>query len=206
MANSDAFALKNSGLNDFLFAVVGSEINGTPLTILSVLARLGEGSVGRGRTLGPATEILDHRRSGKQYFEDATLSASAHGCQRHCRSANSSAAVAGSVGFDTRFPARWKVRGPRMGHGIGILSDHRLRHRVPNDRAGNFNRHSHTIGGADHRAAAGTDALDRCSCASYERFCWTTLAEFASDIILRLLWRGAVNFAAVDPTSTISPR
>ena len=42
MSNSDAFALKNSGLNDFLFAVVGSEINGTPLTILSVLARLGK--------------------------------------------------------------------------------------------------------------------------------------------------------------------
>ncbi|WP_428534538.1 hypothetical protein [Rhodopila sp.] len=42
MANSDAFALKNSGLNEFLFAEVGSEINGTPLTILSVLARLGK--------------------------------------------------------------------------------------------------------------------------------------------------------------------
>jgi hypothetical protein len=42
MAQSDAFALKNSGLNDFLFAEVGTELNGSRLTILSVLARLGQ--------------------------------------------------------------------------------------------------------------------------------------------------------------------
>jgi hypothetical protein len=42
MSNSNAFALKNSGLNDFLFAEVGSEINGSRLTILSMLARLGK--------------------------------------------------------------------------------------------------------------------------------------------------------------------
>jgi hypothetical protein len=42
MSNSDAFALKNSGLNAFLFAEVGPELNGSPLTILSVLARLGQ--------------------------------------------------------------------------------------------------------------------------------------------------------------------
>lgn len=42
MSHSDAFALKNSGLNEFLFAVVGTEANGSPLTILSVLARLGK--------------------------------------------------------------------------------------------------------------------------------------------------------------------
>ena len=42
MATSDAFALKNSGLNTFLFAEVGTELNGSPLTILSVLARLGQ--------------------------------------------------------------------------------------------------------------------------------------------------------------------
>jgi hypothetical protein len=41
MATSNAFALKNSGLNEFLFAEVGTEANGSPLTILSVLARLG---------------------------------------------------------------------------------------------------------------------------------------------------------------------
>jgi hypothetical protein len=41
MSTSNAFALKNSGLNEFLFAEVGIEANGTPLTILSVLARLG---------------------------------------------------------------------------------------------------------------------------------------------------------------------
>jgi hypothetical protein len=42
MSTSNAFALKNSGLNEFLFAEVGIEANGTPLTILSVLARLGQ--------------------------------------------------------------------------------------------------------------------------------------------------------------------
>lgn len=42
MSASDAFALKNSGLNDFLFAEVGTELNGSTLTILSVLARLGQ--------------------------------------------------------------------------------------------------------------------------------------------------------------------
>ena len=41
MPQSDAFAFKNSGLNAFLFAEVGNEVNGSPLTILSVLARLG---------------------------------------------------------------------------------------------------------------------------------------------------------------------
>jgi hypothetical protein len=42
MPQSDAFALKNSGLNAFLFAEVGTEQNGSPLTILSILARLGK--------------------------------------------------------------------------------------------------------------------------------------------------------------------
>lgn len=42
MAQSDAFAFKNSGLNEFLFAEVGNEVNGSPLTILSVFARLGK--------------------------------------------------------------------------------------------------------------------------------------------------------------------
>ncbi len=41
MSHHDAFALKNSGLNDFLFAEVGTELNGSALTVLSVLARLG---------------------------------------------------------------------------------------------------------------------------------------------------------------------
>ena len=37
----DAFTLKNSGLQAFLYADVGTEPNGSTLTILSVLARLG---------------------------------------------------------------------------------------------------------------------------------------------------------------------
>src|SRR5580698_172144 len=42
MTGSDVFALKNSGLERFLFAEVGTEMNGSPLTVLSVLARLGQ--------------------------------------------------------------------------------------------------------------------------------------------------------------------
>ncbi len=42
MSHPDAFALKNSGLNEFLFAEIGTELNGSPLTILSILARLGQ--------------------------------------------------------------------------------------------------------------------------------------------------------------------
>jgi hypothetical protein len=42
VTSTDAFALKNSDLNAFLFAEVGTELNGSALTILSVLARLGQ--------------------------------------------------------------------------------------------------------------------------------------------------------------------
>jgi len=42
MSRTDVFALKDTGLNLFLFAEVGVESNGSMLTVLSVLARLGE--------------------------------------------------------------------------------------------------------------------------------------------------------------------
>jgi hypothetical protein len=42
MPDTDAFALPNSGLNAFLFAEVGIEQNGSSLTLLSTLARLGK--------------------------------------------------------------------------------------------------------------------------------------------------------------------
>ncbi len=41
MATSDAFALARSGLNEFLFAPVGTEANGMTLSVVSVFARLG---------------------------------------------------------------------------------------------------------------------------------------------------------------------
>jgi hypothetical protein len=41
MANSDAFALRRSGLDEFLFASVGIEPSGMALSVLSVFARLG---------------------------------------------------------------------------------------------------------------------------------------------------------------------
>ena len=42
MAHPDILALRNSELNALLFADVGTELNGSALTVLSVLARLGE--------------------------------------------------------------------------------------------------------------------------------------------------------------------
>jgi hypothetical protein len=42
VAQVDIFALKSSDFNAFLFADVGTELNGSTLTILSVLARLGK--------------------------------------------------------------------------------------------------------------------------------------------------------------------
>jgi hypothetical protein len=41
MPSSDAFALRRSGLNEFLFAAVGTEANGMTLSLISVFARLG---------------------------------------------------------------------------------------------------------------------------------------------------------------------
>jgi hypothetical protein len=42
MPSSDAFALRRSGLNEFLFAPVGTEANGMTLSLVSVFARLGD--------------------------------------------------------------------------------------------------------------------------------------------------------------------
>jgi hypothetical protein len=42
VVHTDVFALEKSGLSPFLFAEVGTELNGSTLTILSVLARLGQ--------------------------------------------------------------------------------------------------------------------------------------------------------------------
>jgi hypothetical protein len=42
MPSSDAFALPRSGLNEFLFASVGTEPNGMALSVLSLFARLGD--------------------------------------------------------------------------------------------------------------------------------------------------------------------
>ncbi len=42
MSKPDVFALRNSAFNTFLFADVGTELNGSTLTMLSALSRLGE--------------------------------------------------------------------------------------------------------------------------------------------------------------------
>ena len=41
MPSTDAFALRRSGLGEFLFAAVGTEANGMTLSLVSVFARLG---------------------------------------------------------------------------------------------------------------------------------------------------------------------
>lgn len=41
MPSTDAFALRQSGFNEFLFAPIGTEANGTTLSLLSVFARAG---------------------------------------------------------------------------------------------------------------------------------------------------------------------
>jgi hypothetical protein len=66
MPQSDAFAFKNSGLNDFLFAEVGNEVNGSPLTILSVLARLGQDPWTEAARLAklPKPKIIDYLVNG----------------------------------------------------------------------------------------------------------------------------------------------
>jgi hypothetical protein len=42
MPSTDAFALSHLGLNDFLFAPVGTEANGMTLSLISVFARRGD--------------------------------------------------------------------------------------------------------------------------------------------------------------------
>jgi hypothetical protein len=41
MPSTDAFALRRAGLDEFLFAAIGTEGNGMQLSVLSVFARLG---------------------------------------------------------------------------------------------------------------------------------------------------------------------
>ncbi len=41
MPSTDAFALSRSGLNEFLYAPIGTEANGMTLSLISVFARLG---------------------------------------------------------------------------------------------------------------------------------------------------------------------
>jgi hypothetical protein len=65
MASSDAFALRRSGLNEFLYAPVGTEANGMTLSVVSLLARLGSDpwlEAGRLAALpqSEATESLAH--------------------------------------------------------------------------------------------------------------------------------------------------
>jgi hypothetical protein len=69
MSSSDAFALRRSGLDEFLFAPVGTEPSGLTLSLLSVFARRGDDpwkEAGKlvGLTKGDAIESLAQAISG----------------------------------------------------------------------------------------------------------------------------------------------
>ncbi len=79
------FALRDSGLNAFLFSEVGVEPNGTSLTILSLLARLGkdpwdEAAAWADKPKDAAIRLLTDSISqlppNQQAFDDAHLTAS----------------------------------------------------------------------------------------------------------------------------------
>jgi hypothetical protein len=69
MSSTDAFALRQSGFNEFLFAPVGTEANGMTLSLLSVFARAGNDpwlEAGRlaGLPISEATENLARSIAG----------------------------------------------------------------------------------------------------------------------------------------------
>jgi hypothetical protein len=69
MANTDAFALQQSGFNAFLFPLVGTEPNGMTLSLVSVFARAGNDpwlEAGRlaGSSKSEATESLARSIAG----------------------------------------------------------------------------------------------------------------------------------------------
>jgi hypothetical protein len=61
MGQTDVFALQNTGMGTFLFAEVGTESNGSMLTVLSVLARLGRDPWAQAAQWSrlPKAEIID---------------------------------------------------------------------------------------------------------------------------------------------------
>ncbi len=82
MAN--IFALRDSGLNAFLFSYVGTEANGTGLTILSLLARLGKdpwdeaaawSRMPRDAAIRSLTDSIEQMPPNQQAFDDAHLTA-----------------------------------------------------------------------------------------------------------------------------------
>jgi hypothetical protein len=77
VTSTDAVALKNSDHNVFLYAMVGSEMNSSTLTMLSVLARLGQdpwAEAARWTTL-PKVAAIDclSRRIGKMPLDPRAL-------------------------------------------------------------------------------------------------------------------------------------
>ena len=77
MPSTDAFALRRSGLNEFLFAAIGTEGNGMRLSVLSVFARLGHDPWKEaGRLAGlPKLEAAESLRADHRRYADQHLAA-----------------------------------------------------------------------------------------------------------------------------------
>ncbi len=84
MSTSDVFALEKFGLNTFLFADVGTEMNGSKLTVLSVLARLGQdpwelagqwAKLPKATTIARLTESIVQMPLSDEALRDAGLTA-----------------------------------------------------------------------------------------------------------------------------------
>ena len=103
MTSPDVFALKNSGLENFLFAEIGLETNGSSLTILSLLARLGMDPWARAAewAAAPRSKVVDLLAAeiGRMPLgPDAT--ATAHATAARLASLLPSAAPLGQTGAD----------------------------------------------------------------------------------------------------------
>ena len=94
MPSSDAFALPHSGLNEFLFATVGTGANGMTLSLISVFARLGKRSMAGGWQTGPSTKVGSDRDPGENYCQHANEHVALASGDNDCHSIDCTAADA----------------------------------------------------------------------------------------------------------------
>ena len=71
MPSSDAFALRRSGLNEFLFAPVGTVANGMTLSVVSVFSRLGNDPWQEAGRLAGIAKVGSDRKSGANHRQHA---------------------------------------------------------------------------------------------------------------------------------------
>ena len=71
MPSSDAFAFQQSGLNEFLFAPVGTEANGMTLSLGLGVCTAGERSMAGGWPVGQVAKIGSDRKPGAEHHQHA---------------------------------------------------------------------------------------------------------------------------------------